>query len=717
MNQKLTALILATVVVGAMGTPAITIGRAATGNTGTLTGSVANSGGAAVGNAPVAIYNDANDVYRTNADNAGDYTLNPVEGTYTMIVSPPKNRPQYAPNVTRGITVTAGETTERSVTLHEPVTFSGTVVDGETGVSNVGVLLDDGNRFYGAFTGDTGSFSTTIPPGEYNVMIYSQQGYILEGGLSLDTSTDDTTERTLNVVKPTVESSTVSVVQGAEEVDESSLSVDASVRNGFMMVRLLKDQGTPTPGPTTQSNPGMPADLTSLGVDRDTVFEIEMTLRDYDPNSLLWGARDVSWSTSQNDDGTVDVTVQTKAVHLAGITGHGLKVGPLMGTNPDKITWPTGSKDRADLGWKHTVYFGLYDLSNVPSETREQLDGMTVTTNAQTFMLPRVNDDSMEIWVGGPHKDKSGNDHDGFYEAKIPDSQLSDWGVSTTDPASELQASYKGSDQSPTITDVADGVKVEMPISYSSGSVSVSPSDGSPTNDPSSGGSGGGGAAGRHLSGSDSITERLYDSPVSEARVDFGRSIEGRVSIRSIRALPSDVPRPDSPILSSVDITVPENERDRPGTVSLTLSRRSITQADVTTESLKIARLERGADSPEILETSVNEVTDDSVEVTAETPGFSVFVVVSTETADTPTATPVSAKSTPTPPQSTPTTTPEPTMAPDTATPAPESTTAPAAATPQPRTPSTPTPASGPGFGLLGTLVGLLSAIVLARRH
>jgi PGF-CTERM protein len=713
MNQKLTALVLATVMVAAMATPAVTLGRAATGNTGTLTGSVANSGGAAVANAKVTIYNDADAGYLTKTDDSGEFTLNPAQSNYTMVVS----HPNYAPNVTQDVNVTAGETTERSATLYKPVTFSGKVVDGDTGIPSVGVLLDDGNRFYGTFTDDSGSFSTTIPPGEYNVMVYSQQGYVLDGGLSLDTTTDRTTGRTLDVVQPTVETSSVSVIEGADGVDESSLSVDASVQNGFMMVRLLGSQDTPTPYEQPSSN--MPEDLSDLGVDRDTVFEITMTLSDYEPNSLLWGARDVSWSTTQNDDGTVDVTVETKAVHLAGIQSETLPVGPLMGTNPDEVTWPTGSNDEADLGWQNTVYFGLYDLSNVPSETRSQLGGMTVTTNAQTFMLPRVREDSLEIWVGGPHTDKQGAKHDGYYEAKIPDEQLEAWGVSTSDPASELSAQFKGSDSSATFTDLDDGVKVEMDLSYSSGSVSVSPSGGDGggnNNNPSHGSSGGGGgASGQHLSGQSSISERLYNSPVSEARVDFGRSIQGRVSIRSIRALPSDVPRPDSPVLSSVDITVPENERNRPGTVSLTLSRSAIEEADTSPENLKIARLERDANAPEILDTSVEDVSDESVELSAETPGFSVFVVVSTETADTPTATPVSARSTPTPPQATPT--PEPTATPEMETSTPEPTAAPETAAQGPATPSTPTPASGPGFGLGVALVGLLSAIAAVCRR
>jgi PGF-pre-PGF domain-containing protein len=691
--------------------PTSIVGVVVAGNTGTVMGTVANSGGMGVGNANVYIYNEAQNVYSDTTDSNGDYTLSGVkQSNYTLVA----NHTKYADNVTEDVNVTAGETTTLDVTLEQAVTVTGTVTDSQgNGVANLQVLLDSGNRFYAGGTNQNGKFSLKVPPGKYNGMVFSGgQNYALKNSWTLDTSSDATSGISLNVVQPKITSSSVSVTAGGDGVQTDKLSVDAQIQFGMALVRVLNDNKEDT---------GMPQDLSSLGVDKDTTFEITMTTENYDPNSLLWAARDVSWSTTTNDDGTVDITVTTKASHLAGINPgkypkKNLQIGPLMGKNPDNINWPTGSNDKADLGWDRTVYFGLFDLSNMPSEVRDRMGGMTVTTNAQTFMLPRVNDDEMEIWVGGPHKDTEGIVHDGYYEAKIPDSQLSEWGVSTSNPASELRALYKGSEQSATFTDLDDGVKVEMDLSYSSGSVSVEPSGGgggNNNNPGSGGGGGGGGATGEHLTNSRSATQQFYRGAVSEARVDFDRAINGRVSMRSIDALPSDVPRPDSSVLSSVDITVPDSERDRSATVSLTLSRDAIESAETSPERLRIARLQRGASAPQVLDTTVQEVTEDSVELSARTPGFSVFVVVSTDTADTPTATPSGAVSTPTPPPSTPTPTPQPAA---TATPAPSTPTPQPAATATPA-PSTPTPASGPGFGFLGAVLALLTALVVVRRY
>jgi PGF-CTERM protein/PGF-pre-PGF domain-containing protein len=715
MNQKLTALVIATVMVASMATPASFVGTAAgnTGNTGTLMGAVANSSGGAVDNAQVAIYNEANDVYFDTTDGQGDYKMTGVsESNYTLVAY----HSNYAEAIKSDVQVTAGQTTTADLTLEKPQTISGTVTDNEgAGVANLQVLLDNGDRFYGGVTDQNGDFTVRVPPGTYNTMIFSGgQGWVLENSLTLDTSSDTTTGLSLDVVKPTIHSSSITVTSGASGVDTSNLGVDVRVRNGMMNVRATNDK---------TENMGMPNELSSLGVDKDTTFEITINTENYEPNSLLWAARDVSWSTTKNDDGTTDITVTTKAAHLAGIQQEGLPIGPLMGKNPDEVTWPTGSADAADLGWERTVYFSLFDLSNMPSSARSDMGGMTVTTNAQTFMLPRLDDNELEIWVGGPHKDKSDQVHDGYYEAKIPDSQLEAWGVSTSDPASELQAKFKGSDKSASFTDLDDGVKVEMDLTYSAGSISVSPSgggggggdDGDGPGGGHGGGGGGGGASGQHLSGAQSISEQFFGSSVSEARIDFQRSIEGRVSIKSIRALPSDVPRPDGDVVSSLDISVPDSERDRPATLSLTVSRDAIEAANTDPEKLKIARLRRGANAPEVLDTSVEAVTEDSVELSAETPGFSVFVVVSTDTADTPTATPAAARATPTPPPSTPTATPEPVE--DTEAAASTPTQPQETSTPAMTTPSTPTPASSPGFGILAALVGLLATIGVVRRR
>lgn len=82
------------------------------------------------------------------------------------------------------------------------------------------------------------------------------------------------------------------------------------------------------------------------------------------------------------------------------------------------MSWPTGRDDRAVDGRNQTVYFGVFDFSNLPASARNNLNGMSVTTNAQRFSTPSVVNQSLRLWLAAPTKTVAGEDHSGFYKAR-----------------------------------------------------------------------------------------------------------------------------------------------------------------------------------------------------------------------------------------------------------------------------------------------------------
>lgn len=161
----------------------------------------------------------------------------------------------------------------------------------------------------------------------------------------------------------------------------------------------------------------------------------------------------------------------------------------------DNIEWPTGGSDKANTGFNQTVYFNMFDLSNMPGGYAEGLNDMTVTTNAQVFSRPRMTNETLEVYVAGPHETRHGEKHEGFYRAFIPDKQLETWGADG-DPENDLAAMYKGDAASFTVdTSPDDGVWIELDIDYSDGLVRVGSSSafsGGDDGDGDDGGSGGG---------------------------------------------------------------------------------------------------------------------------------------------------------------------------------------------------------------------------------
>lgn len=691
---------------------------------GTLSGTVVGPDGNPVDNAKVEAVDDTYTNFKSGKADGGTFSLSLPEGTYEVTAT----ASGYAEGVRTNVTVTGNSNTATTIQLAEAAYIEGQVQNGSGAVPGAVVVADSANRTLFNRTDSNGDYNITVPPETtYRVTVFAQNQsgapQTASPAAGASASADFTLEKT------EVKHSSVTVLDPAG-VDTGKIGLSARVQAGMMLVQLVnRSSASPT---------GMPNDLEGLGVDGDTTFEINLTVTNYEPNTLLWGARDVTWSVTDNASVTdgKDITVTTDAVDLQGINGHGTTIGPLMTKRPSDVQWPSGRDDRADLGWNRTVYFGLFDQATAPPSLRDSYGGLTVTTNAQTFAPPRLANDSLRVWVAGPHRTVDGNTHDGFYEATIPDSQLTEWDIDPANAKEELRVKYRGTERNFQVTDLADGVRIRLDISYSAGPVDLSPVPDTDTSDGSTQTSSSGLVTETTVTVTDGATAATIDSVAAGDPVtipaegvtaggvtlretvisfDMGTSIDNEIRVTAAADPPAAVPALDGarPLsYLTVDVVGNLEGRDTGGTLTFEVDGDRLADVGATAADVQAFHYDEETGSWSAIET--RHVSGTTFEATTES--FSTFAVGTTGTSQqADTATPT-ATATPTPTQ-TPAATP-------TATDAPASTATPTAtppgtagATPTATPPATTPGASGPGFGVVAALLAAAVFATLALRR
>ncbi|MFT4880708.1 MAG: PGF-CTERM protein [Natronomonas sp.] len=364
---------------------------------------------------------------------------------------------------------------------------------------------------------------------------------------------------------------------------------------------------------------------------------------------------------------------------------------------------------------------------------------MSVTTNAQRFSTPSVVNQSLRVWVAAPTKTVAGNDHNGFYQAEIPDSQLSEWGVD--DPKSELSALYKGDATNFTVTETDSGARIRLDnISYSAGFAEVKANPSESTSDTTTttattpertvatvteDSSGAASVTVDNVELRDPVVAPLdgvgTDAMTVEevtATFDMGTNVDNEIRVRATDEPPATVPAVTGDARSYLTVEVEGNLADRVsrGTFSFSLD------ADVAPSDPGAVTVYRYHDG------GWQRVTTRHLGGTrfeAVAPGYSTFAVVVADRQSTPDRT-----ATPTPEPVT--TTEPPTTAEPVSTAEPPTTSKPEAATAARTTPTsgptttaptaadregTPTAGAGsPGFGVVAVLAALLAVLALARR-
>ncbi|MEF8772613.1 hypothetical protein [Halodesulfurarchaeum sp.] len=319
-----------------------------------------------------------------------------------------------------------------------------------------------------------------LAPDEYTGMALAHTT-LPETDIQLSVTEGGRTEAGYSLVAPEVVSADVEHIGGTEpEMD--SISVDSIYYEGAMIISL-KPEGADPISRDQVDDFGVDKelhDISELGVDDTTEFRITLELDSFEPNSLLWAARDANWEVVESGEETTVVEIETKATEIQKIDEIRAGFGDADSTN-----WPSEEQDVADEAYDSVVEFWLWDTDQL-SIAADYLRGMSVTTNAQVFSLPEMEEGELSIYMAAPGRTVDGTDHSGYYQAYLPDELLEEWNVE--DPETELQVTWAGEEEEFDVQTVEEGVYLEIqPVHYSDGQMSVK----SLTYEPDMGSSGG----------------------------------------------------------------------------------------------------------------------------------------------------------------------------------------------------------------------------------
>lgn len=502
---------------------------------------------------------------------------------------------------------------------------------------------------------------------------------------------------------------------GGPDLDTGNVTMfTTKIQNQFLLVRLENDTAN-----------FARRDISGEGADENTELWVNFTVAGFNPDVLMGTANVDSWNYTVNPDGSADVNVSLRPAS----TERNFTAWQDGVNTP--ANWGAGY-DGSDQSMDAVVDFGVANLSVGGGGGPAGLDGARLTTDAQVFDVPRLDEEgNLTIDVASPHcvadtsapADECTGDEvndGGFYEAVIPSTFYQEaWGVdelSSGDVDVEYDSGSSGdSGASWEVTVREDGALIlnGTNIHYSEGTVEISQAESDDSGDDG-GTSGGGGSASttvvtadRTGDGTTATIERVtLDDPtvsvavegattetvaVTEVTASFetGTNSDNTLSVGTSDSRPDGTPVPPGDrVLGFVTVDVEGNLAEDVAGGSFTLD---LADGDVGLQDVTAHRYHDG----EWEALDVDAVGDTTVSVT--TPGFSVFAIGADVPAE----------------QATETTTPA-----TTATPTP-STTSTTTATPSRTTASTPptTEAGGmPGFGLGAGLVALLVVAALAGR-
>lgn len=218
-------------------------------------------------------------------------------------------------------------------------------------------------------------------------------------------------------------------------------------------------------------------DLSALGADSTTRFNISFLVKNYEPRVVVGSGRDIDLNiTDTAQQGQKRVSLQVKPSQLD------YKYDFQGGYPSSPEEWENKVQNNtADYGWDTAVHLRVGNAKSAfTSADASTLSGMTVSTDAQLFTMPRYIPNTsdttphLEVSLAAPHKTVDGNVNDGYYVAFLPDALLSEWNV--TDPESQLDASFQNQNLTMDITETADGAIVNISLHYSSGTLQISKS-------------------------------------------------------------------------------------------------------------------------------------------------------------------------------------------------------------------------------------------------
>lgn len=293
---------------------------------------------------------------------------------------------------------------------------------------------------------------TALPSaGTYTVTLTNASDQAVNDGSSGENAT----------VQFVVDAVSITHVNGtAPDMSNLTSNVYLTQGPGGLLQVQLRDASDPTADLVNRT------DLENLGVGPDTTLAINVTLVNWTPRLLLGTGHDLNWSTTTVGPNTTTLNLTVKPAETQLIESQLL--------NPDQ-PWPTGASDRADVRLNATVDLAVDDMGHLADPAqRNLLNGTILATDAQAFGSLQYDaaNESLGLFVAGPHLTVDGENHTGFYDAFLPDALLDEWGV---DDPGALTVAFEGDERPFESTAVAGGVELSVELTYSAGTVTISP--------------------------------------------------------------------------------------------------------------------------------------------------------------------------------------------------------------------------------------------------
>ena len=303
---------------------------------------------------------------------------------------------------------------------------------------------------------------TVYVPAGQTQSVYLEHTFTKTGDFdgSLSIADGATRNFTGSVRSEVVVDDSVSVSHVAGTEPNQSPVAEAEYRSGSVYVELTQ-------------NGNYVRDLSALGADNTTAFNVSFLVTDYTPRIVVGSGHDLNLSvTNTSDPDTKRVSVRIKPGEL----DYKYNFAGERPASPSE--WASAVENNtADYGWDTAVQFRVGNADTAaPSADASAAAGMTVSTDAQMFSMPRyVTPENsapyLEVSLAAPHKTVEGEVNQGYYEAFLPNSLLNSWNVS--DPSEELTASFQRQDLNMTVTETAEGAFVDISLHYSSGTLQI----------------------------------------------------------------------------------------------------------------------------------------------------------------------------------------------------------------------------------------------------
>lgn len=378
------------------------------------------------------------------ANSTTNVTVNgsfPSVGKYSIRT---ENRDFYDPVVAlpNGTTILVEDVRAMSATVNETMYFGATAHNyGATedtrnvAVVHNGTVLDNQTVALGPGNETSLGFSVKFnEKGTYNVRVGNQ--------------TIPITVRSDPVVNASIEH-----LSGPRLEDGANATVSASLGSGLLQGEVDWRNAT-----------SVGSDLATVGATNETVFKIELLVRNFDPTVLIGTGHDANLTVT-----TVNAT--HKRIVLTVSPGSSQYLA-----NASLENWPTGDADQATSMKQAGIDFAFDPMNRTPETEQQVMDGLVIMTDAQAYSAPEYEvgpngEKRLTIRVAGPHLTVSGEVNTGYYETYLPPQLLADWGVENPD---RLVASYQGETRTATATNTSDGgAYLTIPIHYSTGKVVV----------------------------------------------------------------------------------------------------------------------------------------------------------------------------------------------------------------------------------------------------